>query len=116
MSDVERFGGKGVPVLTLEAVARALGKKRDPHWFYSPKGSEAGRGVGLLYRLASLSAWLDNLYQQDMLNTYIFSVMVHFLVIWTALRDARRSGNTLLLDMFRRVFPKEVSHLNPGAE
>lgn len=44
--------------------------------------------MGLLYRLASLSAWLGNLYQQDMLNTYISSVMVHFLVIWTVLRDA----------------------------
>lgn len=64
--------------------------------------------MGLLYRLASLSAWLGNLYQQDMLNTYVSSVMVQFLVIWTVLRDAWMASNILLLDVLVRVFPKEV--------
>lgn len=45
MSDLERFGGKGVPVLTLEAVAQALGKREILTGFILLKGSEAGRGI-----------------------------------------------------------------------
>lgn len=101
--------GKGCPCLNSWGSSSGPGKERDPHWFYSAEGSEAGRGVGLLYRLASFSAWLDNLYQQDLLNTYFSSVMVHFLAIWTVLRDARMASKLLFLDVFVRVFPEEVS-------
>lgn len=38
MSDLERFGGKGVPALTLEAVAQALGKRETLTGFILLKG------------------------------------------------------------------------------
>lgn len=38
MSDLERFGGKSVPVLTPEAVAQALGKRETLTGFILLKG------------------------------------------------------------------------------
>lgn len=42
MSDSEHFGGKGVPVLTLEAVAQALGKSETLAHFTFLRGLRLG--------------------------------------------------------------------------